>query len=109
MTRKLDIAAGDWIVYTVDKARHSSGETCVLGGPWRHGKLTKPGIDGWTIKNAAGGETFVMTRDIVAGCLSRGEAIMLIEKLAKIQFEYIAERDTLTPRFQQRIDALLNA
>lgn len=106
---KLDIAAGDWIVYKAADTRHASGETGVLGGPWRHGKLTKPGVDGWTIKNAAGGETFVMARDIVAATLSRGEAILLIEKLAKVQQEYIRERDTLTPRFQEHVNALLNA
>lgn len=99
------LAIGDWIVYA---SPHRNGnDSAVFGGPWRHAKLLKQGVDGWTVQNASG-QTFVMTRDVIAVCLSRGEAIIIADKLTETQQEFIRERDALKPRFQARIDAILN-
>lgn len=106
MTRH-PLEPGDWIVY-VPAYRTANGSTKVLGGPWRHGKLERAGVDGWTIVNASGGESFVMTRDIVRQTLSRGEAIDLVDRLTATQNEYIKARDALAPTFEQRVRDLLN-
>lgn len=100
---------GDWIVYTPDAARVDRTTPKVLDGPWRYGKLEKKGVDGWTIVNAAGSETFVMDREIVNVKLTRGEAIDTVDKLTATQYQFIQERDALKPKFEQRIRDLLNA
>lgn len=97
---------GDWVVYT--KAHRESWLTKTFGGPWSHAKLLERKVGGWNAKPQSNSNIFLYDREIVRVTLSRGEAIDLADKLNETQAEYIRERDNLKPRFQTRIDALLN-
>jgi len=97
---------GDWIVCTRPKLMNRS---VTLGGPWTYGKIIKRGVGGWTVKPYAGVPMFVMNDMIVRVCLTRGEAIDLVDALTETQRTYITERDALKPKFEQRIRDLLNA
>jgi hypothetical protein len=99
-----EFEAGDWIVYT----RKERGFADALGGPWSYGKLTRKGVDGWTVWIPNGTTPFIMTREIVRVTLSQGEALDLVDKLTTAQRLYQVERAALKPKFQAQIDALLN-
>jgi len=98
---------GDWIVY--NPASTSIFDVKSLGGPWRYAKLKARGVSGWTAVPENNHPIFVLDRDIVRVCLSRGEAYDLVAKLTATQSDYTTERNALKPRFEQRIRDLLNA
>lgn len=112
MTRKrADPEPGDWIVYVGGSSGGSyPSATRTIGGPYIAGLLVEKLQNNWRVKPQRGPDILVPFGALRVVVLTRGEADLLVDKLRTLQHQYAVERDTLQPKFLQRVaDVLANA